>query len=142
MIQSAKLVKVGSMVRVDLDRVIDRIPKNLTKLLKSDPSGIVLGYKMTDGLGIGLVLELKDGSATWFFNEEIEPPTDDQLDQVPILVTDNGFKADLIDLDIKIKGVGSTFSKDVGLSISSDIQYLINPINFFKWLFYSLKDVL
>ena len=33
--------------------------------------GVIADFKMTDGQGIGLVLELSDGTTSWFFGEEI-----------------------------------------------------------------------
>ena len=69
--QTAPLAKIGSKVRIDLDRVRDRISSSLTKKLKEDPRGTVLSYKMTDGQGIGLVLELSDGTTSWFFDTEL-----------------------------------------------------------------------
>ena len=71
MAQTATLNRIGSRVKVDLDQVTDRIPVNLVKKLANDPKGKVLGYKMTDGSRIGLILELSDGSTSWFFDEEI-----------------------------------------------------------------------
>ena len=71
MAQAATLNRIGSNVRVDLERVRDRIPSTLLKQLSKDPRGKVIDYKMTDGMGIGLVLELSDGSTSWFFDEEI-----------------------------------------------------------------------
>ena len=63
--------RIGSKVRVDLNNVNDRIPSNLKGLLKDDPRGTLVDYKMTDGGGIGVVLELNDGSTSWFFADEI-----------------------------------------------------------------------
>ncbi len=71
MSQAATLFRIGSKVRVDLDRVIDRIPSSLVKTLKADPRGSVRDYKMTDGQGIGVVLELSNGLTSWFFDDEI-----------------------------------------------------------------------
>ena len=34
-------------------------------------SGTVKGFKMTDGSGVGVVVELSDGSSGWFFPDEI-----------------------------------------------------------------------
>ncbi len=65
------LNRIGSRVKIDLDRVKDRIPSSLSQLLTSDPRGKVIGYRMTDGGGIGLVLELSNGSTNWFFEEEL-----------------------------------------------------------------------
>ena len=65
------LKKVGSNVKVNLDLVVDRIPTELISKLENNPRGKVLDYKMTDGTGIGLVVELSDGSRSWFFENEI-----------------------------------------------------------------------
>ncbi len=69
--QAATLNRIGSSVRIDLEKVRDRIPSALFRQLSKDPRGKVINYKMTDGMGIGLVLELSDGSTSWFFDEEI-----------------------------------------------------------------------
>ena len=65
------LSRIGSRVKVRLDQVRDRIPSNLLKQLSLNPQGKVIDYKMTDGTGIGLILEFSDGSTSWFFQEEI-----------------------------------------------------------------------
>ena len=64
--------RIGSNVKINLERVRDRIPPGLIKQLSEDPRGTVMDYKMTDGRGgIGVVIKLKDGSENWFFEEEI-----------------------------------------------------------------------
>jgi len=64
-------ITIGSKVRVT--RVRDRIPAGLVAALKADPTGTVTGFRMTDGTGVGVVLELADGSTSWFFDDEIIP---------------------------------------------------------------------
>ena len=71
MSQAATLNRIGANVKIDLDRIRDRISSPLLQLLTTNPRGKVVGYKMTDGTGIGLVLELSDGSVSWFFDDEI-----------------------------------------------------------------------
>ena len=71
MAKTTTLTRIGSNVRVQVDQVRDRIPGNLLNKLKANPRGKVLDYKMTDGTDIGLVLELSDGTTSWFFNDEI-----------------------------------------------------------------------
>ena len=71
MSQAATNLRVGSKVRIDLDSVRERIPASLVELLKNDPRGTLVDYKMTDGQGIGVVLEFSDGSTSWFFDDEI-----------------------------------------------------------------------
>ncbi len=63
--------KVGSKVRVDLDRVRDRIPNSLKELLREEPRCKLLDFKMTDGKGVGVIVELSNGSKSWFFDDEI-----------------------------------------------------------------------
>ena len=67
---SSNLVK-GQLLKVDLDKVKDRIPSKLNEQLTSDPVGKLIGWKMVDGNEFGLVLELSDGSINWFFENEL-----------------------------------------------------------------------
>ena len=72
MAKTAALMRIGSKIKINLDRVRDRIPTNLVKQLTQDPRGTVMDYKMTDGIGgIGVVLQLGDGSKIWVFEDEI-----------------------------------------------------------------------
>jgi hypothetical protein len=69
---SQAAITIGSKVRVI--RVRDRIPADLVTALKTDPTGTVRDYRVTDGNGIGVVVELNEGGATtWFFDDEITP---------------------------------------------------------------------
>ena len=43
----------------------------MVDLLKSDASGTVTEFRTVDGKGIGVVVELSDGSSSWFFEDEI-----------------------------------------------------------------------
>ncbi|MCT0218621.1 DUF2862 domain-containing protein [Synechococcus sp. CS-1329] len=62
-------VTIGSKVRIT--RVRDQIPAELVETLQSDAIGTVRDFKMTDGSGIGVVVELANGSTGWFFDDEI-----------------------------------------------------------------------
>jgi hypothetical protein len=35
--------------------------------------GIVKGFKMTDGSGVGAVVEFEDKTTSWFFDDELKP---------------------------------------------------------------------
>ena len=67
----AASITIGSKVRIS--RVRDRIPQTLIDLLKADSSGTVTDFRTVDGKGIGVVVELSDGSSNWFFEDEIQP---------------------------------------------------------------------
>jgi hypothetical protein len=66
---SQAAITIGSKVRVT--RVRDRIPDSLVETLRSDPTGTVRDFKMTDGTGVGVVVELSDGTTSWFFEDEV-----------------------------------------------------------------------
>ena len=68
---SQAAITIGSKVRVT--RVRDRIPADLVAALQADATGTVKDFKLTDGKGIGVVVELSGGGTTWFFDDEITP---------------------------------------------------------------------
>ncbi len=120
---SASQIEIGSKAQIDLERIQDRIPTDLFKRLKDAPHGIVLEYKITDGKGIGFVLQLNDGSTSWFFDDEIKKTTTkaESTNKQTFMVVKKTRPYQ--------SGHGET-----------PIE-LLNPINFMKWLNYSLKDV-
>ncbi len=65
----ADSITIGSKIKIT--RVRDRIPQTMVNLLKSDASGTVKDFRTVDGKGIGVVVELSDGSTSWFFEDEI-----------------------------------------------------------------------
>ena len=71
MTQTQRLPSIGDRVLVDPRKVRDSIPDNLSIQLINDQVGTVLDYKMTDGQGIGVILELSDGTSSWFFEDEV-----------------------------------------------------------------------
>jgi hypothetical protein len=68
---SQAAITIGSRVRIT--RVRDRIPADLVAALKTDATGTVRDFRVTDGKGIGVVVELSGGGTTWFFDDEITP---------------------------------------------------------------------
>jgi hypothetical protein len=62
-------MQVGQKVRVC--RIRDRVSSDIAA--KLGQMGIVQGYKMTDGSGVGVVIEFDDKTHTWFFEDEVEP---------------------------------------------------------------------
>ncbi len=76
MINSANLVP-GQKLKVKLECVRDRLPKTIIKQLNIDPRGRLVGYKMVDGNAFGLVLELANGTQSWFFEQELDEIIDE-----------------------------------------------------------------
>lgn len=68
---SQAAITIGTKVRVT--RVRDRIPADLVAALKADATGTVKDFRVTDGKGIGVVVELSAGGTSWFFDDEITP---------------------------------------------------------------------
>jgi hypothetical protein len=62
-------MEIGQKVKVY--RLRDRVsPVVVSKLGKV---GTIKGYRMTDGSGVGVVVQFDDNSATWFFEDELKP---------------------------------------------------------------------
>jgi Protein of unknown function (DUF2862) len=67
------LVREGMDIgqKVKVYRLRDRVSKDVAG--KLGKVGTVKGYKMTDGSGVGAVVEFDDKTATWFFEDELKP---------------------------------------------------------------------
>ncbi|NJL91531.1 MAG: DUF2862 domain-containing protein [Coleofasciculaceae cyanobacterium SM2_1_6] len=61
-------MEIGQKVKVC--RLRDRVPAEVVG--KLGQIGIITGYKMVDGSGVGLVVEFNDKTATWFFDDELK----------------------------------------------------------------------
>ena len=62
-------MEIGQKVKVQ--RLRDRV--NNLVASKLGKTGTITEYKMTDGSGIGVVVQFDDKTATWFFEDEIQP---------------------------------------------------------------------
>ena len=72
MAETKLLPKIGSKVKININKVKDRLPLKLIDQISSNPRVVTTGYKMTDGRGIGITVRLGNGEENWFFPEEIE----------------------------------------------------------------------
>jgi hypothetical protein len=61
-------MKIGTKVKIC--RIRDRVGQDIAKKLGT--VGTITGYKMTDGSGVGVVVEFADKSASWFFEDELK----------------------------------------------------------------------
>lgn len=61
-------MEVGQKVRIRRlrDCVSELVAKRLGQV------GTIQDYKMTDGSGVGVLVQFEDKFATWFFEDEIE----------------------------------------------------------------------
>jgi hypothetical protein len=68
-IVSETVMEIGQKVKVY--RLRDRVSPNVVS--KLGKVGTIKGYKMTDGSGVGVVVQFDDNSSTWFFEDELKP---------------------------------------------------------------------
>ncbi len=120
--KSFTLKKIGELVKVELDQIKDRVDPLLLDQIKRNPHGKIVEYKMTDGQGIGFVVELDSGNRSWFFSEELQ---------------ESGYEKS-ISMQISRNQISNSYH---GSYQKNKVIDLVNPIHFFKWLTYSLKDV-
>ena len=122
------LVKIGSPVKINVNLSKDRLTSKTLNSIKECSKFKVKDFRLTDGKGIGVIVEFSNGEEEWFFENEIE------------ILDDNGKiipRDDALEKNIFI----SNFLKDLKYKPRTNVKGLINPINFFSWLIYSLKDI-
>ena len=62
-------MEIGQKVKVY--RIKDRVNGSVAS--KLGQVGTIKEYKMTDGSGVGVIVQFDDRTATWFFEDEIQP---------------------------------------------------------------------
>ena len=121
--------KIGNSVRVNLELSKDRLNKETIDAVNSSSVGKISDFRITDGKGIGVVLQLSNGKEQWFFEDEID------------LIDENGN----VIKKIYDKKENSSLVSDALGGLKYEYRYkiseLLNPINFFLWLVVSLKDI-
>ena len=65
-------VKIGNSVQVNLELSKDRLTKETIDAINVSSLGKIRDFRITDGKGIGVVLQLSNGKEQWFFEEEID----------------------------------------------------------------------
>ncbi len=122
-------VKIGNSVQVNLQLSKDRLTKETIDAINVSSLGKISDFRITDGKGIGVVLQLSNGKEQWFFEDEI-----DLLDENGNVIKKNNYKK-----------VNSNFIYDflrrLNYENKNKVSDLLNPINFFIWLVVSFKDI-
>jgi len=122
------LVKVGSLVNINVNLSKDRLSSKTLNAIKDSSSFTVKDFRLTDGKGVGVIVEFSNGEEEWFFENEIEI-----LDENGKVIPRN----DVIEKNIFFTKI----LKNLKYKNTTNPKELINPINFFSWLLYSLKDI-
>ena len=121
-------VKIGNSVQINLELSKDRLTKETIDAINVSSLGKISDFRITDGKGIGVVLQLSNGKEQWFFEDEI-----DLLDENGNIIKKNNKKEN------------SNFIFDFLRGLNYENKYkvseLVNPINFFIWLVVSFKDI-
>ena len=65
-------VQIGNTVNVNLDLSKDRLSKETIEAIKISSKCTIIDFKITDGKGIGVILNLSNGKEEWFFENEIQ----------------------------------------------------------------------
>ena len=125
-------VKIGNIVKVNLELSKDRLSKQTIEALNTSSECTISDFKITDGKGIGVIVNLSNGKNEWFFENEIQI-----LDEIGNIIEKE---------ENKIKNEDNNYIFNVVNSINYEPKLksseLLNPINFFAWLIISLKDIL
>ena len=115
--------KIGNSVKVNIE-----LSKDIIDAIKVSSVCKISDFRITDGKGIGVVLQLSNGKEQWFFENEIE------------LLDENGNLIKKIYDEEK----NNNFIFNLGRLKYEDKKKpseLLNPINFFLWLVVSFKDI-
>ncbi len=122
------LVKIGSSVKVNINSSKDRLNPKTLEAIKQSPKCIVNDFRITDGKGIGVVLELANGDKEWFFENEIEIIDDEGK----IIKRNKIEESNIFNLD---------FLNEFNYTHKKNPKQLLNPLNFLSWLIFSFKDI-
>ena len=122
-------VKIGNSVQINLELSKDRLTKETIDAINVSSLGKISDFRITDGKGIGVVLQLSNGKEQWFFEDEI-----DLLDENGNVIKKNNYKTENNNFKFD-------FLRGLNYENKNKVSELLNPINFFVWLVVSFKDI-
>ena len=122
-------VKVGNSVQINLEQSKDRLTKETIDAINVSSLGRISDFRITDGKGIGVVLQLSNGKEQWFFEDEI-----DLLDENGNVIKKNNYKKENSNFIYD-------FLRGLNYENKNNVNELLNPINFLIWLVVSFKDI-
>ena len=121
--------KIGNSVQINLELSKDRLTKETIDAINISSVGKISDFRITDGKGIGVILKLSNGKEQWFFEDEI-----DLLDEDGNLIEKINDKKENNNLILNALSRLKYENKN-------KVGELLNPSNFFLWLFVSFKDI-
>jgi len=120
---------IGDSVQINLELSKDRLTKEAIDAINFSSVAKISDFRITDGKGIGVILQLSNGKEQWFFEDEI-----DLFDENGNLIKKNMDKEE-----------NSNFIfdclRELNYENKNKVIEILNPINFFIWLVASFKDI-
>ena len=121
--------KIGNSVQINLELSKDRLTKEVVDVINVSAVAKISDFRITDGKGIGVILQLSNGKEQWFFEDEIE-----LLDENGNIIKKNNDKKENSNFIFD-------FLRRLNYENKNKVSELLNPINFFIWLVVSFKDI-
>ena len=121
--------RIGNSVQINLELSKDRLTKDVVAAINFSSIAKIIDFRITDGKGIGVILQLSNGKEQWFFEDEI-----DLLDENGIVIKKNNDNKENSNLIFD-------FLRGLHYENKNKVSELLNPINFFLWLVVSFKDI-
>ena len=122
-------VKIGNSVQVNLELSKERLTQETIDAINVSSLGKISDFRITDGKGIGVILQLSNGKEQWFFEDEI-----DLLDENGNVIKKNYDKEENSNFIFD-------FLRGLNYENKNKVSELLNPINFFIWMIVSFKDI-
>ena len=122
--------KIGNSVQVNLELSKDRLTKEIIDAINVSSVGKICDFRITDGKGIGVVLQLSNGKEQWFFEDEIN------------LLDENGNVIKKINDTKDSNSLITNILSRLNYENKNKVGELLNPINFLFWLVVSFKDII
>ena len=124
-------VEIGNTVKVNLELSKDRLTKETIEAINISSECTISDFKITDGMGIGVFLNLSNGKNEWFFENEIQI-----LDEKGNIIENEANKNKILENNFILNAVNN-----INYESKFKSSELLNPINFITWLIVSLKDI-